>query len=209
MSEQNIDTENTISSPPNSNSSDFGRDVGKWFFKYRDYTPIPLIFLMILVSDPSVGSASIGILMICFGELLRIYSVAFIGTISRTRSDSTGDQLMTQGPFAYVRNPLYVANFFIAVGFAVFSGAAFVVFLTALAAVVQYHFVIQYEESTLLKKFGSQYTDYCNQVHPWFIGSLPKLENIEWPDNFSPALKSEKRTLTAILVIFIALLVIR
>ena len=95
--------------------------IGEWFFKYRDYTPIPLIIALLFVNDPTVFSATIGLLAVVFGELFRIYTVAFIGTVSRTRSDSTGQKLVTNGPFGIVRNPLYVGNFFIVLGFALFA----------------------------------------------------------------------------------------
>ncbi len=67
------------------------------------------------------------------GELLRLYAVAFIGSVSRTRSESTGAQVVTTGPFGYVRNPLYVGNFLITMGVTVYGGRAWFVAITAIA----------------------------------------------------------------------------
>ena len=96
--------------------------LGKNLFKYRDYTPLPLLGVMFLVHDPSVLSATAGTVLVLLGECLRIYSVAFIGTVSRTRSGSLGASLVREGPFKWTRNPLYLGNFIIVLGFACFVG---------------------------------------------------------------------------------------
>lgn len=172
--------------------------IGEWFFKCRDYTPIPLIVLLLVFGEPSVATATVGMLSIVFGELFRIYSVSFIGTVSRTRSSSTGQKLVASGPFSIVRNPLYVGNFFVSFGFALFSGVAWIAVLTIVLFALQYYFIEKYEASVLTGKFGDEYMEYRKKVPAFIPSSLPKLEQIEWPKDFSPALKSEKRTLTTI-----------
>lgn len=181
--------------------------IGKWFFKNRDYTPIPLIIILLIWSDPTVFSATLGVLMVVLGELIRIYSVSFIGTVSRTRSDSLGQKLVDTGPFAIVRNPLYVGNFFVSVGFAVFSGKFWVIALTIILFAVQYYFVVKYEESNLTKVFGEAYHNYRSRVPAFVPRNLPALQDIEWPAEYSHALKSEKNTLTTIFTL-LGLLVI-
>ncbi len=182
--------------------------IGEWFFKYRDYTPIPLILYLLIVADASVFSASLGLLLVAAGELFRIYTVAFIGTVSRTRSDSTGQKLVTHGPFSFVRNPLYVGNFFIVFGFSVFAANLSLVLITILLFSLQYYFIVRYEEFVLTGKFGSEYKNYCRRVPAWIPGSLPKLESIEWPTEYSSALKSEKRTLTTIFSLLLLLILV-
>ncbi|SME97370.1 methyltransferase family protein [Pseudobacteriovorax antillogorgiicola] len=172
--------------------------IGQWFFRNRDYTPIPLIILLLFFGKPTVASASLGLLCVVFGELIRIYSVSFIGGVSRTRSDSTGQSLVATGPFSMVRNPLYLGNFFISFGFSLFGGEAWIALLTVAMFAVQYFFIVQYEESILSQKFGDEYSNYRKRVPAFIPLNLPKLEQVEWPRDFSPALKSEKRTLTTI-----------
>ena len=181
--------------------------IGEWFFKYRDYTPIPLILFLLIVADATIFSATLGLLLLAAGELFRIYTVAFIGTVSRTRSDSTGQKLVTNGPFSFVRNPLYVGNFFIVFGFAVFAANLTLLALTVLLFAVQYYFIVRYEEYILTGKFGAEYKDYCRRVPAWVPVSWPRLENIEWPTEYSSALKSEKRTLTTIFALLVLLVI--
>jgi len=173
-------------------------ELGEWFFKARDYTPVPLILLLLFLGEPSVKSATIGMLLIFVGELSRIYSVGFIGTVSRTRSQSTGQRLISEGPFAFVRNPLYLSNFMIVLGFTVFGGKLWLMGLTVLLFLVQYYFIVAYEENLLVAKFGEEYEDYMLRVPRWIPERLPSLDTVVWPDTFTPALKSEKRTLTTI-----------
>ncbi len=175
--------------------------IGEWFFRYRDYTPIPLIIILLIWCEPSVTSATLGLFSIFFGELFRVYSVSFIGSISRTRSDSTGQKLIVSGPFAFVRNPLYVGNFFVSVGFAIFSGVFWIVAVTAIAFIVQYFFIVKYEEAILTKTFGEDYISYRKRVPAFFPASFPKLDQLEWPRDYSHALKSERRTLSTILAL--------
>ncbi len=181
-------------------------EIGKLFFEWRDYTPIPLILLLIIFARPTAFSATLGLAAIVLGELIRIYSVAFIGSISRTRSDNLGAQLISSGPFAYVRNPLYVGNFFIATGVSVFGGLPWLAALTVLAFCVQYYYIVKYEENLLRQRFGTAYHEFCDRVPAWIPRKSIDLANFEWPDTFVPALKSEKRTLTAIAAVIIVLL---
>jgi len=183
-------------------------ELGKTLFSWRDYTPLPLVVLFLFFATPSVTSVTIGMLMIFIGELIRLYSVSFIGAVSRTRSDSTGDKLVIDGAFAFVRNPLYVGNFFLAMGFAVYTGVNGLILITALAFAFQYYFIVQYEESILRGKFGEEYERYCQTVPAWIPSRLPALEEWQWPVSFAPAIRSERRTFMAIGVMLLALLIL-
>lgn len=184
-------------------------EIGEKLFKWRDYTPIPLIVLVLFVAEPGPRSATIGTLLAVFGELIRIYSVAFIGSVSRTRNTATvGGGLISRGPFSYVRNPLYVGNFLITVGVATFSGVTWIVLLTIVLFAFQYYCIVKHEERLLIQKFGREYEEYMETVPAWIPARLPSLETLEWPETFSPALRSERRTLAAIGVMLLALMLV-
>jgi protein-S-isoprenylcysteine O-methyltransferase Ste14 len=75
--------------------------------------------------------------------------------------------LVAQGPYRYVRNPMYVAVM------AVILGEAFLMRMTVLIGYgailfVGFHlFTVLYEEPTLCRKFGADYTAYCQAVPRW------------------------------------------
>ena len=181
-------------------------EIGEKLFQLRDFTPVPLILLMLLAAKPTVVSATLGLLVIALGELIRTYAVSFIGGVSRTRTTSTNQRLITEGAFSIVRNPLYVGNFMITAGVAIYSGVVWIVVLSAAAFAFQYYYIVKYEESLLIKKFGSEYEDYLKKVPAWIPSSIPSMDTLPWPETFAPAIRSEKRTLTAIALVILMLM---
>lgn len=172
--------------------------IGEWFFQNRGYTPVPLAILMLIYSDPSIRSVLLGALCIVLGESLRIYSIGFVGSISRTRSDSTGSDLINKGPYAFVRNPMYVGNFLLVIGFMIAAKTFWIGILTLGLFYTQYYFIVRYEESILTSKFGSEYHSYLRSVPRWIPFGIPTLEELRWPRDFSPALRSERNTFALI-----------
>ena len=100
-------------------------DLRQRLFRYRSYTPIPFLVLMVLFAAPTATSLATGILVVGAGEFLRLWGVAIAGSETRTTGAVGGTYLITRGPFAYVRNPLYVGNMLLYVGIGVMSNALF------------------------------------------------------------------------------------
>lgn len=91
---------------------------------------------------------------------------------SKTTIDPTKpgkvSKLVTNGIYAYSRNPMYLGVLMILLAFGIYLGNAFNV-LTA-AGFVAYinRFQIIPEERILLKIFGKEYSQYCVLVRRWF-----------------------------------------
>lgn len=185
--------------------------IGQFFFKYRSYTPVPLLIPMLLYARPTVTMMLIGLLISIPGELIRFWGVAYAGSETRTTKVG-GTYLVTQGPFAYLRNPLYLGNIIIYFGVSVMSNSLFP-YLQIIALVyfyIQYHFIIKEEENFLREKFKEKYEDYYKQVPSMFPSFHPyeesKQSNLKF--NLKAAYESEKRTLQAISTILIMILLI-
>jgi steroid 5-alpha reductase family enzyme len=68
------------------------------------------------------------------------------------------------GPYAYLRHPLYVGSFAIAMGFAVSARLPFLVPLVAVAFVVMYVPKAIREEAWMRSRFGREYDVYAERV---------------------------------------------
>ena len=139
-------------------------DIRQFFFKSRSYTPIPIVCLIIYFSEQSTTYLIFGVLLISFGELIRINAVRYAGGATRTRSVGA-PFLCTSGPYSYTRNPLYCGNVIIYLGFVFFSGGIFmweISILTILFFVFQYYHIISLEEET---KVDYKVTNYWSKEH--------------------------------------------
>ena len=132
------------------------------------------------------------------GEFVRYSGVAYAGGATRTRNVGAS-KLVTNGPFAYVRNPLYIGNIIM------YSGAT--VITNIWQPWLTFAVILFLEEEKLHELFGAEYQEFCANV-PRIIPRISpaKSENPVNP-NWTSALKSEKSTLLAFGVILILLAV--
>jgi len=107
-----------------------------------------------------------GIAVTGLGELLRLWGVRHIGAISRTRSDRLGP-LVASGPFALMRNPLYVGNIAVWVGFALAARLVWLAPAIVLLLGLEYHAIVCWEERLLETRLGDSYRDYAARVPRW------------------------------------------
>lgn len=76
-------------------------------------------------------------------------------------------ELVTTGPYHYVRNPIYVGVMSIFLGHFLWFGYWAVLIYAVLAFAGVHLFVVLYEEPTLKQKFGAAYEDYLKRVPRW------------------------------------------
>lgn len=135
--------------------------------------------LLAAFGKPSAASVTLGLPIAIAGELIRCWAVGYSGVT--TRGDRVeAPALVTAGPYAYVRNPLYVGNFVTALGFSIaFTGKNSFAkkvgliggSLAAMAAV--YSIIVPHEESFLRSEFGPSFDRYCESVPPFVPLSEP------------------------------------
>lgn len=157
-------------------SSPDSTKLGEWLFRRRTAIPVPFALALLLLR---VGEAPFswtligaGALLTALGEAIRLVAVHHIGVISRTRSDRLGP-LITGGPFAIVRNPLYLGNVLLWMGFAVTARLVWAAPLVAVLLIIEYHLIVGWEESLLESRYGPAYREYASAVPRW----LPALRS--------------------------------
>ena len=75
--------------------------------------------------------------------------------------------LITRGPYQYTRNPLYIADTFIFIGFA-FLGNSLLLFVLMVTLVLTILLLPLVEEPWLLEQYGEPYRNYVKQVPRFF-----------------------------------------
>src|SRR5262247_356227 len=75
--------------------------------------------------------------------------------------------LVTEGPFRYSRNPIYVALTLLYLGVAFLVNALWILLLVVPVLLVIRYGVIAREEAYLTRKFGDAYRQYTAQVRRW------------------------------------------
>lgn len=152
-------------------------DIQALVFKNRGALLAVPAVLLAAFGKPSAFSITLGLPIALAGELARCWAVGYSGVTTR-EDHVTAPELVTAGPYAYVRNPLYAGNFVTAAGFALaFTGgntaakrlALISASLGTMAAV--YATIVPHEERYLRSQFGEPYERYCENV-PAVVPSL-------------------------------------
>jgi len=144
--------------------------LGGWLFRHRTSLPLPaalaILTLRIGEAPPSALLAGMGVAVTMAGELIRLWGVHHIGAISRTRSERLGP-LIASGPFARLRNPLYVGNIALWVGFALTARLVWLAPVILVLLALEYHAIVRWEETLLESRLGQAYRDYAARVPRW------------------------------------------
>ena len=177
-------------------------DFRQRLFQYRSYTPIPFLILMVIFARPTLSSLLIGFCIVSGGEFLRLWGVAIAGSETRTTDAVGGTFLITTGPFAYVRNPLYLGNILLYFGVGIMSNALmpWLPWAALTYFFFQYSLIVSLEEEYLVRTFKGDFAQYCESV-PRFVPTLKKYSSgtheqpfLNWKRGFV----SEQRTLQAV-----------
>ena len=112
--------------------------------------------------------SAIGWLMIAAFVALNISAIRVMRRAGTTvRPDRGTDHLVTEGPFAFTRNPLYLAGTILVLGIGLVSGIVWFLLLAVLAAFAVQKLAIEREERHLPVRFGKAYMDYAGRVRRW------------------------------------------
>jgi protein-S-isoprenylcysteine O-methyltransferase Ste14 len=170
--------------------------IGAWLFRYRGVLPIPVLLVPLCVRGSMTATSwAAGLAMVAVGELLRLAGVAAAGPATRRRTRCV-PHLVTDGPFAWARNPIYIGNALVWTGVAIVTGVHWYLPIAVLAFAVEYGFIVRYEEGVLESTFGAAYLAYKGRTPRWLprrpaLGPRPVGRRYDW----GAACRSETSTL--------------
>jgi protein-S-isoprenylcysteine O-methyltransferase Ste14 len=116
-----------------------------------------------------------GLILVAFAAALLIWVlvVGIAQTPARLKLGLTPSSLMMRGPYRYTRNPMYVAELGLWVGWAIFFGSTgLLTGSVALWSAVEL-IILPREERSLEAAFGATYLQYKNSVPRW-VGRIKK-----------------------------------
>jgi isoprenylcysteine carboxyl methyltransferase (ICMT) family protein YpbQ len=115
--------------------------------------------LFFLAARPTFLSMGIGLPVVLLGETIRIWSSGHI---------VKNDSLTMSGPYRLTRNPLYLGNFFLGLGFVVMAGVPLMIFLFVPIFFFIYEATISEEEKFLAERYGEAFRSYQKMVPRFF-----------------------------------------
>lgn len=118
---------------------------------------------------PRIAHRTAGALLMVSGCSLVVWALAERRRRTTGRFDLEQPQsLVTTGPYARSRHPMYVGWWLIHLGFGVLRGSAWTLVTLPLAIVAE-HRGVRAEERVLVETFGPQFVSYAEQV-PRYVG---------------------------------------
>src|SRR5713101_9059091 len=82
-------------------------------------------------------------------------------------------KFVADGPYKFVRNPMYIGGFVVLLGFGLYEQSAAILLFTLPWLLLAHLIVILYEEPHLQATFGAPYDMYCRSVRRWLPRRLP------------------------------------
>ncbi len=147
-------------------------DRVKRLLRLRFAVLYPMGIYLAVFTVPDDHFALTGMVIMLAGMAVRVWSNGYAIKL---------DRLTTSGPYAFVRNPLYLGTALIILGVVFLLGIFLLgtVFFIVMAAV--YTRTIRNEQKLLAEKFGGVYLDYLAKVPAMWPARSPYTAGEKWP----------------------------
>ncbi|MFT4999281.1 MAG: protein-S-isoprenylcysteine O-methyltransferase Ste14 [Planctomycetota bacterium] len=146
--------------------------------KLIDMPPVWLVFFMIIayvqtrVFNPlgftSSGTNLAGWILIVLGFIVFGWSIAlFRSHDTSIKPRNTPSAFIAQGPYKFSRNPIYLADAAILLGFILLQGSIIGIILVPIfMRVITVRFIVG-EEAGLIVLFPDEFADFCRKTRRW------------------------------------------
>lgn len=153
--------------------------AGNLFFKYRNLLFPLFIITLFLFTRPALFlnspgldkiAVTLGILTALTGQAIRFIVIGF-AYIKRGGRDGKvyADELVTEGIYNHVRNPMYLGNFLILTGIGIIYGSLYIYLIVIPFFSFIYLSIVLTEENYLKGHFGQEYEEYCKRTPRFLI----------------------------------------
>jgi len=144
--------------------------------KTKKIRRVPLFIgaiLLVLFAKPNPPGIAVGMILITMGESLRIWAAGHL---------QKNEILTVSGPYAYVKNPLYIGTILLTIGFCILADNIYL--LAASTFMFCFHYIPykkKVEGDRLRRIFGNRYEDYDQKVPEYIPRGTPYTkERVPW-----------------------------
>lgn len=140
--------------------------IGNFLFRTRNAL-FPLLYLTLFVSQQQVSQNAVAMLLAgaavaLLGQGIRVLIVGLDYIVRGGRQRKVyADSLVQTGLFAHCRNPLYLGNLLMIIGFGIAANNPWYLAIAMPLFFLGYACIIAAEETYLLGRFGDDYRHYC------------------------------------------------
>jgi protein-S-isoprenylcysteine O-methyltransferase Ste14 len=146
---------------------------GNFIFHYRNFL-FPVFYAALFIPSAPLfnqveTSVIIGSVIIALGILTRCITIGLVYIIrGGVKRQIYAEKLVTGGIYQVCRNPMYLGNILLILGFGFFANS--ILFLSVFFPVfcLFYLAIIKAEENFLSYKFGEEFVQYCQQTNALF-----------------------------------------
>ncbi|HEX9628115.1 MAG TPA: isoprenylcysteine carboxylmethyltransferase family protein [Acidiferrobacterales bacterium] len=158
-------------------------DVVHRRYRHRQFVTIAYLVFLAIVGQPwrfPPEAFWVATVLVVIGSAVRLWAS---GHVKKDKA------LATNGPYAYVRHPLYVGNHTIALGFCLASGLWWSLPVWIVLGLIYYPTTIRHEDQVLHKLFGTQWEEWRSRTRALIPRLTPyrKGDRGEW--SFMQSLK--------------------
>jgi|SRR5215469_2723452 len=134
------------------------------------------------------GFFLLGTLTVTAGALIRSWAASYLRSSIVHDRALHGEELVADGPYRYVRNPLYLGNLFLAIGLGLLASRLGFVVISVGTLLFAYRLILA-EQAVLLKWHGGGYQRYLAAVPRLFPALTPRVQPLgsrpNWLDGFT------------------------
>jgi len=156
--------------------------------------------LLIIFAKPEWTGIVVGMTLIIIGEAIRIWAAGHL---------QKNEVLTMTGPYAYVKNPLYIGTILLTVGFCIFADNIYLLAVAMFAFCFHYiPYKMKVEGNRLKRIFGDQYEAYDEKVPEYLPRRTPySNEKASW--EFKNLVENSEEGILLIVLIGILLILSR
>jgi|GEM_PF-336534 len=131
----------------------------------------PLSAWLFFTAHTTPASFRLGMAIVLLGELVRIWANGYVGHMKVNQTNQGQAKighLITGGPYAFIRHPLYFGTLLIGLGMLVIAGNPWLALLTPAVFFMIYRHKMREEERTLRNEWPGEFDAYQRAVPRWW-----------------------------------------